>query len=122
MIDYYYSRFVNIVTDNRPEMKKARLVNDYGANVFPAEKALEYGFIDGTGYSESDTLSMLAKEIGIEDDYYQVVKMQRKITLSNLFKTDSPMMTGKIVHKVELPFEFDTKIMNQFLYLYMPGL
>src|SRR5690606_15082040 len=111
-----------IVAANRPEMNRTRLIYEYGANVYPAEKALEYGFVDGTGYSLNDALAMLAKEINIDDDYYQVVKMERKLTLSNLFKTDSPMMTGRVTHKLELPFDFDPKIMNQFLYLYMPGL
>lgn len=121
VIDYYYNHFVNVVSSSRPDMSRTRLVNDYGANVFPAEKALELGFIDGSGYSLSETITHLANKIGIEDDYYQLVKMERKISLSELFKRDSPMMTGSVTHKLDLSPELDPRLMNQFLYLYLPS-
>jgi protease-4 len=121
IVDYYYNHFVDVVTSNRPEVNRARLISDYGARVFPAEKALTIGFIDGNGYSLGDTLRLLAKQIGIQDDYYQVVKMEKSISFGDLFRTDSTMMTGKITHQLDLPLELDSKQMNQFLYLYLPG-
>lgn len=121
LIDYYYNHFVDVVSTSRPDVSRARLVNEYGAHVFPAEKAMELGFIDGTGYSLNEAITMLTKNIGIEDDYYQVVKMERKVSLSDLFKRDSPMMTGTVSHKLELSPEFDPRLMNQFLYLYLPS-
>lgn len=121
IIDYYYSHFVDIITSNRPEVNRSRLINDYGARVFPAEKALDIGFIDGNGYSLNDTLRLLAKQIGIQDDYYQVIKMEKTISFGDLFRSDSTMMTGTVKHQLELPLELDYKQTNQFLYLYLPG-
>lgn len=121
IIDYYYNHFVNVIVASRPDVSKATLVNDLGANVFSSEKAVELGLIDGAGSSLSDALTHLAKEISIEDDYYQVVKMERKISFGDLFKGESPMMSGIVKHKLELPPELDFNLMNQFLYLYLPS-
>lgn len=122
IIDYYYNYFVDIIVSNRPEMSKARLISDYGARVYPADKAHEYGYIDAAGYSLGETITELAKQIGIHDDYYQVVKMDKKgFSLSSLFDTGAMMMSGKIKHQLELPVQFDPKFMSQFLYLYVPG-
>ncbi|MGA8164852.1 MAG: S49 family peptidase [Waddliaceae bacterium] len=121
LLDDFYQQFVQIIVENRPEVSRSRLVNDYGANVFPASKAVEYGFIDGVDNSLNDTIKQLAKEVGIEDDYYQVVKMERKFWLSQFFAEDSPLMNGVLRHNVELIPELDAKMMNQFLYLYLPN-
>jgi len=121
IIDYFYNHFVDVVSSNRTDVNRTRLVNEYGAHVFSPKKALEYGFIDGSGYSLSDTMKLLAKNIGIEDDYYQVVKMERKILFSELFKTDSPMMHGTVKHQFELIPGLDSRMLNQFLYLYLPN-
>ncbi|MFQ5730135.1 MAG: S49 family peptidase [Waddliaceae bacterium] len=121
IIDYYYNHFVDIVTSNRPKIKRDLLIDEYGAHVFPAPKALEYGLIDGIEHSLNDAIKLVAKEIDIEDKYYQVIKMDRKLWLSELLKDDSPMMTGELKHRLELTPELDSRLMNQFLYLYMPG-
>lgn len=121
IINFFYQHFVDVVVENRPEIKRTDLVNDYGARVFPAEKALEYGFIDGIDYSINDAIEQLAKEIGIEDDYYQVVKLERKFTFPAFLREVSPMMTGMIKHRLELSPELDPNLMNKFLYLYLPN-
>ena len=46
IIDYYYTFFIDIVTLNRPLLNKEKLVQDYGANIFPAKIAHEHGYID----------------------------------------------------------------------------
>lgn len=120
IIDYYYNQFVNIVIESRPEMKRSRLVNEYGAHIFPASKALEFGFIDGAGYTYEQTLRLLAKEIGIDDQYYQVVSMERKFDFSDLFSNGSMLFHGKVKHQFDLSPEFDPNLMNKFLYLYLP--
>ncbi len=120
IIDFYYNQFVDIVVEGRPDIKRARLVNEYGAHVFPAPKAQEFGFIDGSGYSYEQTVELLAKEIGIEDDYYQVVQMKRKIDLSDFFNTGTMLFNGKVQHQIDLAPYFDHHLMNKFLYLYMP--
>lgn len=121
IVDYYYNHFVDIITSNRPEVNRSRLISDYGARVFPAEKAQDIGFIDGNGYTLGDTLRLLAKQIGIQDDYYQVIKMEKTISLGDFFRSDSTMMTGRVKHQLELPLELDSTQTSQFLYLYIPG-
>lgn len=120
IIDNYYNQFVDIIVSNRADVTRSRLVTDYGAKVFPAEKALEYGLIDAVGFSLNDTISTLAKHIDIHDDYYQVVRMERAFTLGKLFQ-DNSMLAGKITHQLELPFVCNQNLVNQFLYLYTPG-
>ena len=65
------------------------------------------------------TLKQLVKEIGIEDDYYQVIKMDRKISFSDLFG-NNVLTKGKVTHQLALPPEMDISLMNKFLYLYSP--
>ncbi len=61
LINYYYGYFVDIVTKARPKLTKDKLVADYGASIFPAQKAQEYGYIDKAG---ADDAMYLAKEHG----------------------------------------------------------
>lgn len=120
IMDFYYNQFVDIVAKSRPEIKRSRLVNEYGAHIFPAPKALEIGFIDGAGYTYEQTLRLLAKEIGIDDQYYQVVSMERKFDFNDLFSGGSMLFQGKVKHHFNLSPEFDPHLMNKFLYLYLP--
>ena len=121
LIESYYQHFVDVVASNRKQIDKTKLINEYGAQLFPADQALEKGFIDGTDVSLQDTIELLAKEIGIEDDFYQVVQMETKLWVTQLFKSRSPLSTGTVKHQIELTPELDPKMMNQFLYLYLPG-
>lgn len=116
--DAMYLQFLNIIVSNRPKVNKEKLINDYGANVFTADKAVEIGFIDGTGQTLNDTLKMLAKGIGIEDDYYQVIQMEHKYWFSSLLSSKSPLLTGTIQHEVK-PEVFSQS--NEFHLLYAPG-
>lgn len=121
IVDYYYDEFVTIVSSNRPKLSKEKLISVYGANVFPAEKAAEYGYIDGHGLSRNDTLKLLLKEIGIEDNYYQVVGMESKTWLHTLFNSQSTLFTGKVSHELLLPGELNSQLTNKYLYLYVPS-
>jgi protease-4 len=118
LVSYYYDQFVHVVTSNRPQLDKTKLIKEYGAEVFPAPIAKEYGYIDESNSSLSDALTALAKQIGIDDDYYQVVELSKKTWYSNLFSSTSSLFKGEIKHKVELPMELDPKFSSQFLYLY----
>lgn len=118
IINYYYDQFVQIVVSNRPQIDQTKLVSDYGAQVFPAPKAAEIGYIDGSGLSRNDVLKMLLQEIGIEDDFYQVVTLSSKSWFNTLFKSQYSLLSGKVVHELKLTPELDPKITGQFLYLY----
>lgn len=120
IIDYYYKHFVHIVTSNRPKLNKEKLIEEYGAHVFPAPEALEYGYIDVAGYSYSETLKELAQEIGIEDNFYQVVELDNKSWISEIFRAEkSSVFSGEITHKFQFT-DLEGKLANQFLYLYRP--
>jgi protease-4 len=119
LIDYFYDIFVNVVTTNRPKVDKEKLINEYGAHVFPANKALEIGFIDGADYSQNKVLEELAVAANLQDEEYQVVELKQDNFLLSLFKSEShPLLKGEVVHRLDLGSELDPKLMNQFLYLY----
>jgi len=120
IVDYFYLQFVNVVTTARPRLDHAKLVEEYGAKIFPAKISEELGYVDEVGTSYNQVLAELVKKIGIEDDYYQVVHMEKKNWLENIFKSDSSLATGKIQHELKLPPMLSADFNNQFLYLYRP--
>lgn len=119
-IDYYYEMFVNIATAARPGLDKTKLIDEYGANVFPAEIAKQHGYIDEFNYTLNQTLKLLAEKIDIQDNYYQVIELENKNWISELFHSQFNLMTGKVTHHLELPVEMSPQFSNQYLYLYRP--
>jgi len=122
IINDYYEQFVNIVTSSRPALDRKKLVDTYGANVFQAKTAADLGYIDGSGMNYRDTLKLLLKKIGIEDDYYQVVELESTNWFTALFSSESVLFSGKVKHQVQLTPELDPALLNKYLYLYQPGL
>lgn len=120
IVAYYYDSFVDLMTANRPSLSRDKLVNVYGANIYPAQLAKEYGYIDGSGFSYSDTLNLLAKQIDVKDDAYQVIEFQSTSWLSELFRSRMDLLKGRMTHQLALSPETDPKLQNQFLYLYRP--
>lgn len=118
LIDYYYHDFVNIVTSNRPKLDKQKLIDVYGANIFNPIQAHEFGYIDASGYSYEKTLKELVEAIGIQDDYYQVIQLDKKSWFAELFRSDLSLFKGTVTHQIKLTPELDPNLMNQFLYLY----
>ena len=120
VIQAFYEQFVDLVVENRPNMDREKLVDEYGANIFDADKAVELGYIDQSNTSLNDTIKALTTELGIKDDYYQVVEMESKIWYRGLIKGCSPIFTGKIQHEISGFPELAPEFRNQFLYLYQP--
>lgn len=119
-ISYYYDLFLTIVTKARPRLDRNKLVNEYGADVFPAPLAKEYGYIDVSGANYAQALTALVNKIGIEDDFYQVVELNSKNWVSDLFKSDFNLLKGNVVHRFDLGPGYHPQLTNQFLYLYTP--
>ena len=119
-INYYYQMFVNIVTDHRPSLSKSKLIDDYGASVYPAPIAKEHGYIDESGYTVEKTLQEILKVLNIEDDKYQVVSLENKNWINELFHSKFGLLHGKVSHQVELLPGVPSELSNQFLYLYRP--
>ena len=119
-INYYYNTFTDIVTADRPGLNKTKLVDEYGANIFPAAIAKEHGYIDDSGYTLEKTLKELLTQIGIEDDNYQVIELESTNWFSELLKSELGLFKGKLTHHVELTPGISSELSNQFLYLYHP--
>lgn len=120
VVDALYDIFVNIVTSNRNKVDKQKLIADYGADVFPAQRSFEIGFIDSSNQSYNETLALLAEEIGLKEDTYQVVRLHKENWFQSLFKNENAMelFKGNITHRLEIPGQLDPKLAHQFLYLY----
>ncbi len=115
-----YDIFLDVMTTNRKEVSKEKLISEYGAKIFTAQKAEEIGYIDGGNKSYSQTLAMLAERIGAKDDKYQVIELTEDNWLRSLFKgtNNVQLMSGTITHRIELPGQIDARLSNQYLYLY----
>jgi protease-4 len=120
IIDYYYNHFVNVMTTNRSELDKVKLIEEYGANVFSAEQAKVHGFIDGAGFHLNDTVKLLAQAINVTNDEYMVIQLDKKTWYKELFGSHSNFFEGKIKHEFNFGTNLPPEIMNQFLYLYSP--
>lgn len=118
-----YEQFVDIVVNARKKLSKDRLINEYGAQIYSAEKALQYGYIDYANTSYSQALSALTKEAGIgEGTKYQVIQLHMTGTLiKDLFEEESLLRKGKIVHTFSFPSQLDPELWNKVLYLYDPS-
>lgn len=120
IVDFYYQRFVNLVTLYRPGVNKEKLIQDYGARIFPAPEALEKGLIDISGVTLGETLQELLQHVGITDENYQVIRLESKGWWKSLFSSQTDLFQGKIKHQISISPEWDLLLRNQYLYLYCP--
>jgi len=116
LTNFYYQEFVDLVTENRPEVSKEKLVQEYGAKVFPAAMAKEIGFIDVTGASRRQALTDLVEECEIADNY-QVVSLEKENWIDALFNAKSPLFTGKVEHTFHFNGHLPPELNHKFLYL-----
>lgn len=123
VINSLYDIFVNIVTSNRKNVDKEKLITEYGADIFPASTAVEIGYIDSANHSYNQTLALLAEKLDLKEDEYQVIRLHKENWFQSLFKSSSSMqlLSGKITHHLEFPGQLDPKLAHQFLYLYGTG-
>lgn len=99
IVDFYYDHFVSIVTAHRPAITKEKLVQDYGAKIFPAPQAKDFGFIDFSGIPFDETLKELVKVAGIGTEKYQVIRLENKGWWRSLFSAQAKaLLEGKIEH------------------------
>lgn len=120
LITNYYTQFVDIVTSNRKDLSKDKLINQYGAHIFSAKEAKECGFIDEAAATLNQTIIALATKANIQDDEYQIIQFHKKSLFSEIFA--SSILKGKVEHTLNLGINMPSEIMNQFLYLYRPGI
>jgi signal peptide peptidase SppA len=121
IVDYQYDLFVNLMTTNRPRLNKEKLLQDYGAKIFPANLGAEYGFIDEAGYSLSEAIQLAVKAADLEGKEYNVVQLEQRLWTSDLFQETMPLLRGKVVHQLQLSPEIPAELMNKHLFMYVPG-
>ncbi len=97
ILEHYYQDFVNIVAKARPQIDEKKLIEHYGADVYPAQLALEYGFIDERVEDISEVIDVLAKTCNIEKDY-QVLQLKTSNWINEVFCDTPFLLTGKIAH------------------------
>jgi signal peptide peptidase SppA len=118
LITNFYDQFVNIIVTHRPRVNREKLIQEYGAQIFPAPEAKEIGYIDEDNSSLFEVIKLLAREISIDNDYYQVVELQRRNWYADLLRSDSPLSTGIVKHRLDIGAESDPRLLNDYLYLY----
>ncbi|MEX1012868.1 MAG: S49 family peptidase [Waddliaceae bacterium] len=120
ILDYYYNSFVNIITENRPKIDKEKLIEEYGAKVFPADTAQEIGLVDEKGLSFYGAVEKIAQDLSLENEKYQVVQLKSKLWYSGLFQQGGALemvLNGK---KNWLMPNLPCSDRNPFMYLYIP--
>lgn len=116
---YLYHRFVDVLTQARPQLDKEKLIHEYGAQIFDPAEAQRIGYADVINASRDQTLLALLEAAHIDPKTpYQVVELQPKNPLlATLFNASSPLFTGKIEHTIDAGI---SRIRDQFAYLYLP--
>ncbi|MEC8306937.1 MAG: S49 family peptidase [Chlamydiota bacterium] len=101
VIDANYLLFVNLVSKARPRLTTDDLIQKYGADIFPAQEAEEFGYVDSSSSTYREVVQELANAAGIEEEFQVVEVKVAHPLLSNL-------VDGKVVleHRLEgLPHE-----------------
>ncbi len=121
LMDYTYDIFVNIVTSNRSHITKEKLVNEFGAKMFPANTAVQIGYIDADNYLPHQALAAAAEAAGIKDEEFHVVQLTSKTWVSDLFREKGlSLMQNKMVHQLQVHPDIPPELSNKLLYLYLP--
>lgn len=117
ILNYYYDQFVDVVLKGRPKLSREALVTEYGARVFPAPIAAEYGYIDGVVEGRADVILRLAHKLNIADEGYQVVELEEKSLFDKIFSGPYGILSGKVEHHLRFP-GVEELPPSGFLYLY----
>ncbi|MGM0440285.1 MAG: S49 family peptidase [Chlamydiota bacterium] len=120
--DHLYHVFVDVVAASRKNISKDQLINKYGANIFPASEAKQYGFIDGDNYNRDQALQALVEATDIkENQKYIVVNLRSRNLIADIFESKLPWSDKTVTHKIQLSPEIDSNLMGQYLFMYCPG-
>jgi len=117
-----YDQFLNAVLKARPRISRPNLIDVYGAQVYIASKAVEFGFIDEGNSQYNDALTALANAGRIhEDEAYQVIELSPPYSLiDELSNLSSSMFKGKITHTFQISPTLTPELSGRLLYLYSP--
>ncbi len=118
-IRFSYEQFVHIVTTARPMLDKQKLVDEYGAQIYPAPQSAVLGYIDQGESSYVEALKDLVVQAGIgEEEPYQVICLKAPHNFfEQLIKGKGTLLEGKMIHRVEMG-PISEKLKGKLLYLY----
>jgi len=118
-----YSQFVTIVTNARPNLDKDKLISEYGAQVYVAQKAQDLGYIDVADSNYSTTVAELAAQAKISDEQsYQVITIEPSHPLlSDLTRGKFDLLHGKVTHQFQFNSSLNSELSGRLLYLYQPN-
>ena len=113
-----YASFVEIVTNARPKMNKDALVNIYGAQIFSAKTAMNYGYIDASDATYSKVLKSLRTAAGIDDKTsYQVLEIvAMRSPLEEFFDAKVKLLSKSVKEQIS-DFETKNPICDKLFYL-----
>jgi signal peptide peptidase SppA len=119
-----YERFVNIVLNARPRMDRDRLINEYGAQIYDAELAQQYGYIDVADSDYNRALTDLVLAAQLPDAHnYQVLQISPPHPFFSDFASEKlSLLSGKITHTLQLSAYMNSELSGRFLYMYQPEL
>ncbi len=120
LLDYTYDLFVDLMVKDRPRLNKDKLIHEYGAQMYAANKAAELGYIDEAGYSPSKALELTVEAAKLKGEDYHVVQLTTKTWVTELFQERTSLLSGKITHQIQLNPDVPPELMNKMLYLYLP--
>lgn len=116
IVDALYSQFIGIVSKNRPKLTKDILIAQ-GARIWPTHDAIEQGYVDAMAPSVGDVLKIVAKDVGI-DENYQFVELVSHDFFGTLLGGKTELLSGRIEHRVRLPGDLHPDLYGKALYLY----
>lgn len=117
LADVYYDRFIKLVATHRPKITEEQL-REEGAKLYPAEEALERGYIDQISDSYFETLSEITSSLEISHDY-QVIQLRPQIFFSEIFGPETAAEKA-MHHFVRLPGDMHPDLTGKPLYMYFP--
>ncbi len=120
LTDTMYDMFIDIVTKGRPKISREKLIQDYGAKVFPAANAMEKGYIDGVVTTREEALQLLAEDLELDPQEIQVVRLEKESFLQQLLSMKTSLFEGKVNHRLEVSGMLPPELDGQLLYLYRP--
>lgn len=119
-IESSYHSFVELVSTARPKLTAKKLINEYGAQIYAPQEALEKGYVDYANSSYDEAMAALAKEAGIEGQY-QVVQIQsQQAVFKEFLEENSLFLKGRVEHRFDIPGALPVELQGKILHLYKP--
>ncbi len=120
--DVLYQEFLSVVLKARTRMDRDKLVNEYGAQIYVAGQALDYGYIDVADSNYSSALAELATTAHLsEENHYQVMQISPPHPFFSDFASEKlSLLNGKLTHTLRLGPYLDSELSGRFLYMYQP--